>query len=46
MNIPQKLALSFIQTIGIGDRVSALLGASTRAAGIGVVGVGLDGERS
>ncbi len=45
MNTPEKLALSFIQTIGVGDRVSTLVGANTRAVGIGVVGIGLNGER-
>jgi hypothetical protein len=45
MNTPGKLALSFIQMIGVGDRVSTLCGANTRAVDIGVVDVGLNGER-
>ena len=46
MNTPEPLALSFIQTIGIGVRMSAILGATVRAVGIGVVDVGLNIERS
>jgi hypothetical protein len=45
MNTPEKLALLFIQMIGIGDRVSTLCGANTRVVGIGVVDIGLNGER-
>ena len=44
MNIPVKLALSFVQTIGVGDGTSATSGANTKAEDTGAVGVGLNGE--
>jgi hypothetical protein len=46
MNTPEKLALSFIQMIGVCDPTSAIFGANTRAVDIGVVDAGLNGERS
>jgi hypothetical protein len=46
MNIPLKLVLSFIQMIGVGVDMSTTSGANMRAADTGVMGVGLNGERS
>jgi hypothetical protein len=46
MNIPLKLVLSFIQMIGIGVDMTTTSGANTRAAAIGEMGVGSNGERS
>src|SRR6266481_6317252 len=45
MNIPVKLALSFVQTIGVGDGTSATSGANTTAEDTGAVGVGLNGKQ-
>ena len=45
MNIPVKLALSFVQTIGVGDGTSATSGANTKAEDTGAVGVGLNGKQ-
>jgi len=45
MNIPVKRALSFVQTIGVGDGTSATSGANTTAEDTGAVGVGLNGEQ-
>src|SRR5260370_24205985 len=42
---PVKLALSFVQTIGVGDGTSATSGANTKAEDTGAVGVGLNGEQ-
>jgi hypothetical protein len=39
-NIPPKLALSFVRTIGVGDGTSATSGANTKAEDTGAVGVG------